>query len=591
MIVRAVYNAFILLIISHYNIRSFNAFRPPTSPRNAPIQTKLLSAIKEKEDVTPKKFTLKSKKRVSSTSIVQYDERVRSNLPTFIYQFNSTTVQAVLNVADKVSSWFTSLESSFESFRITIATKVERDIRITLGTTDFVTRKASKTAQSIKNTLTEVNTPLTLFLLPSNERQGSTRMLTSLKATNTKTRAEQVKKHPKTSISILAVNSALKSVKSLPKQLEYDYRRRVTRRLAEEAGQYSSVLRPDRILSSDVRLKEAVEGNIVPFAVLPASVEVGVDSKKEEEIITTAAAFAYNGDPSSAIITDSTIIAIPEAMEVSGPNKKRLSLSLSDEELLSWQAFTNILTNDQALEKLLFIFSESESYLFDKMEELAANLRSTSLDSSSIEVGENLLGETLTFLEEKESKSETDMQLVLLFRTLVRSADATKKLLSNNESSEMKVVFDSLSKTLSVAVTKATVNEEDCNSYLGINEPSAFAVSTEEDEESFVTKQRQQQQQATAVIIDTEATIEKSVSKSELLVANVLLVIDITFFLVEALIKATIPILTDGGKLALQRIQDTFPVPLALQHFKKKGVSQLYAQFRYKAAVSEKAKR
>lgn len=57
-------------------------------------------------------------------------------------------------------SWIASVESSFESLRMALGTKIERDIRVTLGARDYVTRQLANQADYLADIFKESRQPL-----------------------------------------------------------------------------------------------------------------------------------------------------------------------------------------------------------------------------------------------------------------------------------------------------------------------------------------------------------------------------------------------------------------------------------------------
>lgn len=62
---------------------------------------------------------------------------------------NSTTLRLLFNLQEEITNFWFKLEQQWSSWSIMITSKVERDIRVTLGASDYVTRKVTKDTEKL----------------------------------------------------------------------------------------------------------------------------------------------------------------------------------------------------------------------------------------------------------------------------------------------------------------------------------------------------------------------------------------------------------------------------------------------------------
>lgn len=62
---------------------------------------------------------------------------------------NSTTLRLLFNLQEEITNFWFKVEQQWSSWSIMITSKVERDIRVTLGASDYVTRKVTKDTEKL----------------------------------------------------------------------------------------------------------------------------------------------------------------------------------------------------------------------------------------------------------------------------------------------------------------------------------------------------------------------------------------------------------------------------------------------------------
>eukprot|EP00981_Chlorochromonas_danica_P003147 scaffold630_cov188-Ochromonas_danica.AAC.4 len=114
-----------------------------------------------------------------------------------------------------------------------------------------------------------------------------------------------------------------------------------------------------------------------------------------------------------------------------------------------------------------------------------------------------------------------------------------------------------------------------------------FAVQDVVDSDDVaVTKPTPSSSSSSSVTDVIETTAEVADGKEKRYLAAALKVIDVSFFVLESVIKATGPLLSDRGQLAWSRIVDTFPAALK----KKEDSWQLFGQFKKPSSSSPPSK-
>lgn len=154
------------------------------------------------------------------------------------------------DIKNQINTVLTRIEASFESLQIKVSSKVQRDVRATILTGEYITRKVTKNSQILIGGISDLSRPL--LALPSaikdiselasrddsgvtirqalelvragiNPLQSPPELLGTFKATNTRDRVLQKPKRVKETPVALDI---LKASMTLPATLRYDFQRR-----------------------------------------------------------------------------------------------------------------------------------------------------------------------------------------------------------------------------------------------------------------------------------------------------------------------------------------------------------------------------
>lgn len=157
------------------------------------------------------KSSAKQKKKKEEGSLMKFDERITAW--KLSDSFNSSTLRILFDIKEEVESFWLKFENQIESFKLIVVSKVERDIRTTLGAGDFVTRSfktgtfdltkgigdstikpLSQLPGRIKELSSKKDSPLNLVLSGLNPLEDKSRLLGNFDATTTKQRLNKLRK-------------------------------------------------------------------------------------------------------------------------------------------------------------------------------------------------------------------------------------------------------------------------------------------------------------------------------------------------------------------------------------------------------------
>ena len=82
------------------------------------------------------------------SSMIKYEEEL-SKPWQLSDSVNSTTLKLLFNLQEEISNIWFKVEQQFSSWSFMITSKVERDIRMTLSASDYVTRRVTKDTEKL----------------------------------------------------------------------------------------------------------------------------------------------------------------------------------------------------------------------------------------------------------------------------------------------------------------------------------------------------------------------------------------------------------------------------------------------------------
>lgn len=112
------------------------------------------------------KRTVRNKPKYSD--IMKYNDDVvipKWKLSDSLGSFNSTTMRALFDITEEVSNNWAKVERTFASWIMIVTSKVERDIKTTFKSTEFISRKVTKERNNFISGVTLISKPL--LSLPS----------------------------------------------------------------------------------------------------------------------------------------------------------------------------------------------------------------------------------------------------------------------------------------------------------------------------------------------------------------------------------------------------------------------------------------
>lgn len=119
------------------------------------------TALNAVEEPVDEKRTVKTKPKYSD--MMRYNDDViipKWKLSDSIGSFNSTTMRALFDLKDEVSNNWAKVERTFASWVMVFTSKVERDIKTTFKSSEFISRKVTKETSNFISGVTLISKPL-----------------------------------------------------------------------------------------------------------------------------------------------------------------------------------------------------------------------------------------------------------------------------------------------------------------------------------------------------------------------------------------------------------------------------------------------